>query len=99
MIVKVDNVDLFELNETQKNVLKNDINSNVFEDDVKRRLFYIINHKYEQCYKRLKQEWEPKLASRGVESIPTDKDAFAKLVFSQEDYKDRAARDADAAQV
>jgi hypothetical protein len=38
-------------------------------------------------------EWEPKLAARGVESIPTNKDAFAALVFSQPDYLDRKARD------
>ena len=95
MIVKVDNVDLFELTEIQKKVLKNDIKADIFEDDIKRRLFYIINHKYEQCFKRLKAEWEPKLAAKGVESIPTNKDAFAQLVFSQPEYKDRSAREAE----
>ena len=96
MEIKVDDVSLFKLNDTQKNVIKNDINSNIFDKDMKRRLFYIINHKYEQCYRRLKEEWEPRLVDRGIESIPTDKDAFAQLVFSQKDYKDRAARDAEA---
>jgi len=99
MIVKVGDKVLFTLTDIQKKVLKNDIKSEIFEEDMKRRLFYIINHKYEQCYKRLKQEWEPKLAARGVQSIPTDKDAFAQLVFSQEDYKDRAARDAEVLKV
>jgi len=93
MKIKVDNEDLFEITEIQKKVLKNDIKSENFEEDIKRRIFYIINHKYEQCFKRLKAEWEPKLAARGAESLPTDKDAFAQLVFSQEDYKDRSTRD------
>jgi len=96
MKVTIDGQDIFELTEIQKKVLKNDIKSEVFEDDIKRRLFYIINHKYEQCFKRLKAECEPKLAAKGVESIPTDKDAFAELVFSQPKYKDRSARELEA---
>ena len=96
MKIKVDDIELFELTDIQKKVIKNDIPSDIFEDDIKRRLFYIINHKYEQCFNRLKSEWEPKLAKAGVKSIPTDKDEFAQLVFSQKDYKDRSAREAEA---
>jgi len=93
MKIKVDDKDLFELTDIQKRVIKNDIKSEVFEEDIKRRLFYIINHKYEQCFKRMKAEWEPKLTKAGIEFIPTDKDAFSKLVFAQPDYKDRSARE------
>lgn len=95
MKIYVDTNLLFELTEIQKKVIKNDIASEIFEEDMKRRLFNIINHKYEQCFKRLKQEWEPKLVARGLESLPTDKDTFAQLVFSQEDYKDRSTRDSE----
>jgi hypothetical protein len=93
MKISVDDVELFTLNETQKKVIKNEIMSDVFEEDMKRRLHYILTHKYEQCFKRLKEEWEPKLAVSGLESIPTDKDAFAELVFAHKDYKDRSARE------
>jgi len=96
MKIQIDGKDLFELTETQKKVIKNDIKSEIFEEDMKRRIFYIINHKYEQCFKRLKAEWEPKLAAKGVESIPTGKAAFAQLVFSQPEYKDRSARELEA---
>lgn len=89
----VDNDEVFELSETKKSVIKNDINSDIFLDDTKRRVKWVIEHKYEQCFKRLKSEWEPKLASKGVQYIPTDPDAFAELVFSQSDYKNRAQRD------
>lgn len=92
MKIKVDNKLLFELTDIQKKVLKNDIKSEILESDIKRRLFHIINHKYIRCFKRLKDEWEPKLSSR-VDSVPTDKDKFAELVFKQTDYKDRSARD------
>ena len=95
MKIKVDNVEIFELIETQKKVIKNEIPEDIFEDDMKRRLEYILKHKYERCFDRLKKEWEPKLAAKGVESIPTNKDVFAELVFSQEEYKSRKARDAE----
>ena len=34
-----------------------------------------------------------KLPVLGVESIPTDPDAYAELVFAREEYLDRKARD------
>ena len=93
MKIFVDNDQVFELNETKKKVIKNDIHENIFSDDMKRRVRWILEHKYEQCFKRLKEEWEPKLAQRGVQFIPTDSDSFAELVFSQPDYKNRLQRD------
>jgi len=93
MKISVDSIDLFTLSEVQKNVIKNEIKSEEFEADMKRRLEYILKHKYEQCFKRLKAEWEPRLKSKGVETIPLDEDAFAQLVFSQPEYKDRSAKD------
>jgi len=93
MKITVDGIDLFELNETQKNVIKNDVHIDIFEDDMKRRLQYILMHKYERCFKRLKDEWDTKLAANGVAMIPTNPDAYAELVFSQPEYKNRAQRD------
>lgn len=93
MKITVDGKDLYELNETQKKVLKNDINADVFDSDMKRRLEWVLMHKYEQCFKRLKEEWEPKLIAAGLKSFPADKDQFAKLVFEQSDYKDKKTRD------
>lgn len=92
MKISVNDVKCFELSEIQKKVIKNDIHEDIFEQDMKRRLEYILTHKYERCFERLKNEWLPKLASR-VESVPTDPDKFAELIFSQEDYKSRAARE------
>lgn len=96
MKIQVNNIDLFELNETQKKVLCNDISSDIFDADMKRRLEYILMHKYERCFDRLKKEWEPKLAANGLKAIPTDRDEFAQLVFAQPNYKCRKTRDAQA---
>lgn len=98
MKVMVDGQMVCELNDTQKKVIMNDIMSDVFDADMKRRVNYILMHKYERCFERLKKEWEPKLAKkeRNISSVPLDKDAFAELVFSQKDYKDRKAREDEA---
>lgn len=92
MKISVDNQDLFTLTETQKKVIKNDIHADEFELDMRRRLHYILTHKYERCFARLKQEWEPKLKDR-VSSIPTNEAALAELIFSQPDYQDRKTRE------
>jgi hypothetical protein len=93
MKISVDDKEVFSLSETQKSVIKNDISHDVFDEDMKRRLQWVITHKYENCFERLKKEWEPKLAASGVAMIPTDKDAFAELVFSHPEYKSRKQRD------
>jgi len=93
MKIKVDNDILFELTETQKNVIKNDIPSEEFDEDIKRRLQWVVMHKYAKCLTRLKTEWLPKLKELGVQSIPLDDDAFAELVFSRSEYKDRSAKE------
>jgi hypothetical protein len=96
MKVSVNDVELFKLSETQKKVIKNDILSEEFDQDMCRRLQYILMHKYERCFERLKKEWEPKLAASGVKSIPTDKDELAELIFSHPQYKNRTQRESEA---
>jgi len=95
MQIKVDDKLLFELSETQKKVIKNNVRSEIFDADMKRRLEWVLMHKYEQCFKELKNEWSPKLVELGVKTVPTDADAYAELVFARPEYKDRSARDAE----
>lgn len=96
MKISVDEKELFTLTEVQKKVIKNDISSEIFEDDMKRRLKWILlEEKYARCFERLKKEWEPKLKERGIQFLPTDDDKFAALVFSQTDYKDRNQRNSE----
>ena len=95
MKISVDDKVLFVLSETQKKVIMNEIDEDVFEDDMCRRLIYILQHKYEQCFERLKKEWDHKLSANGVRMIPTDKEEFASLVFSQSNYRNRKSREAE----
>ena len=95
MKVLVDNEEVLTLSETQKKVIKHDINEDIFNEDMKRRLKYILSHKYEQCLERLKKEWIPRLKSSGASSIPLDDEALAEMIFSHPEYKSKKLRERD----
>lgn len=104
MKVSVDGESLFELSEIQKQVIKNDIPHDIFDADMKRRLEYILMHKYERCFERLKKEWVDdldasgncKLNRCGISSIPLDRNALSTLIFQQASYKCRKTREDEA---
>ncbi len=94
MKISVNNQEIFVLTDIQKQVIQNDIPSEIFEDDMKRRLKWVlIDEKYSKCMERLRREWEPKLKMSGYKMLPTDDADFASLVFSQPEYKNRSDRD------
>ena len=93
MKISVNDQELFTLSEIQKQVIKNNVHVDIFEDDMKRRLQWILIHKYDECFKELKAEWDAKLAINGIKMVQTDQDEYSQLVFSQQDYKDRAQRE------
>lgn len=95
MKIQVDGKTVFELNETQKKVIQNDIQSEIFISDMERRAKYIIEHKYDRCMERLKNEWMPKLA-KIHSSIPTNNDQLAELIFAHPEYKNRSQREEEA---
>jgi hypothetical protein len=92
MKIAVDGKELFELSEIQEKVIMNDIHEDEFYPDMCRRLRYILMHKYEQCFARMKAEWDEKLKGR-VDAVPLDPDKYAELVFAQPDYMNRKARE------
>ena len=92
MKISFNDKELYSLNPTQCNVLCDYIERDKLEEDCKRRLNWVLTHWHEQCMKRLRDEWMPKLKDR-VSAVPLDDDKFAELVFSQPDYKDRKARE------
>lgn len=94
MKISVNDQELYTLTEVQKQVIQNDILSEIFDEDMKRRLKWVLlDEKYRKCMERIRKEWEPKLKERGVAMMPTNDDAFAQMVFSQPDYKNRSQRD------
>lgn len=91
----VDDTNVLSLSATRENVIKHCVRDDEFAADMQRRVAYIVQHKYEQCFIQFKNEWDPKLIARGVQSIPLDADAYAELVFAQPDYKSRTQQDAE----
>jgi len=93
MKISVDDIELVTLTETQKKVIKNEVKEEIFEEDMRRRILWVLlDQKYKHCFERLKKEWEPRLKANGVTSVPLDDEAFAELVFSQPNYKSRSQR-------
>ena len=78
------------LSSTEEAVLKNDLL------DVQDWVDKAIDGKVNNCKKRLIREWMPKLyADDSVSSIPASEDEIVAMVIARDDYKDRAARDAE----
>lgn len=96
MKIMVDNREVLDLSEVKRKVLAHDMCGSELDADMDRRVCCAVMKKYESCFKRLKAEWDAKLAANGVTSIPLDQDAYAQLVFSQPNYMDRDARDAES---
>jgi hypothetical protein len=93
MKIHVNDEQLFELSDIQKKIIMTDIHADEFEQDMKRRLKHALHDKLAACYRRLRQEWEPKLIAEGVESLPTNEEKFAALVMEHKDYRCRKMRD------
>ncbi len=52
-----------------------------------------ITGKINNCWKRLEQEWTPKLMNDpNIESIPANKDLYVEMVTSRSDYQNRSER-------
>jgi len=92
MKIQVDGKQVCELSLTQKRVICNDIPDSIFQEDMERRVHWVLTHKYKRCFERLRKQWEPILRER-LASVPTDPDELAEVIFSQSDYKNRSQRD------
>lgn len=78
----------------ERKVLENDLLSETLEDDMKRRLKWIWEHKIEQCFRRLEAHWVPILRKDpAITSIPTSPEEFVNLIVSRPDYINRSQHD------
>lgn len=92
MKIFVDEKCVLDLNDTKLKVFCDEITEDILREDLERRLRWVLTHKYEGCFKRLKEQWESALMKAGHKMIPTDPDEFAELVFSLPDYKSAKQR-------
>ena len=84
---------IFTASETQEQIVCSLVPC--YREWIKAGVVNIIGAKIESAMEKLDKEWVlgGKLASNGVDSIPTDKAARAALIFEQPDYKSRAQKD------
>lgn len=89
MKILIDGVELLTLTETQKKVIQSGLGAEIFDNEIKRILKWILlDQRYQLSFNALRDEWIEKLSKRYT-TIPTNQDELAKLIFSQPDYKDR----------
>jgi len=93
MKFSIDGKEIFSLSETQKKVLKHVLHTESFDEDIARRVRYIIESKYKSCMQQLKASWIPKLKGNNVNSIPLDDEKLAELIFEQPGYENRSTRE------
>ena len=98
VICRIDGVDqeVCEITQHHLDVIGNEIPSSILIQDLKRRVEYILMHKYKRCLKRMKDEWIPKLQENGVESIPLNDQALVDLILQQDNYKNAQQRQDEA---
>ena len=80
------------INDTDQKCMKNDLL------DINEWVQLAVSGKVHNCWKRLHQSWSTKLMNDPsfTDPLPSVKEDFVDLVLSRPDFKDRAARDAEA---
>jgi len=82
----VDQTQVLELNSTEEKIIQDNIPSALFTSDMERRVSWVITEKLNTSFDSLFAHWLPILQQR-YESLPSNRNAFAELVFAQPDYK------------
>ena len=82
----VDQTQVYELDATQQKIIQDNVKPDLFVGDMERRVAWVISQKLDQSFDSLFTHWLPILQQR-YESLPSNRNAFAELVFVQPDYK------------
>lgn len=92
MKLKIDDCEIFSISEQEKKVIEDYYLFEDFDKEIKERINFVFLDIYNRCLSQLRKDWEEKLISRGHEMLPVRLEAFAKLVFSQADYRNKKQR-------
>jgi hypothetical protein len=92
MKIYIDEVELFEITQTDLDLLANDLVD--VQSEIERRLEWSIKQKCDSCYDRMKAEWTPKFLEEDI-LPPKTREDFVAAVLARPDYKNRAQRDAE----
>lgn len=82
----INDMEAFELNPTQVNILAHVIPYHEIEDHLKGLIQYIVGQKLRECAGKLFEEWKPKMIKEGIQSVPIMDIDLAKMIFERPDY-------------
>lgn len=85
--VTMDGKEVLNITEFERKILENKIPKEIFDADMKRRIFYFITHPYRVEINKLKRTWIPKLKQAEVKTVPLADEDFAHFLFSHPVYK------------
>lgn len=86
----LNDVEIFDLNPTQVNLLRHVIPAHQVEDHIKGLIHYVMGQKLREAAGKLFEEWKPKLHKEGVDQVPLMDIDVAKMIFDRPDYISRA---------
>jgi len=97
MKISVNDKELFTISENKRRVICDYLHEDIFEEDMKRRVKWVIDEIYNAAARQLISTWSEKISGR-VENIPSDNEKYCDLIISQPDYKSRKQRDLESLQ-
>lgn len=95
MQIKFNDEVIFELSEIDRATIEYSIPSDELEEDLKRRIIWVIEEKIKGRKAALRRDFLPLLRAEN-DTLPTNQDALIPLILARDDYKDRSTRDEEA---
>lgn len=92
--IKVNDVEIMQVSDDDITILANDLPKADIENEIIRRIQYIVSEKINNCQNRLFTQWLPSLRASKA-TVPTDTPSVNQEIYALPDYKDRDARDAE----
>jgi hypothetical protein len=83
--IKMNDKEIFQISDLDLSLLASELPE--VDEDIERRLKWIIEHKCDRIYDRFRTKWTQILIKEGVTSLPTGRDEFITLVINRPDYK------------
>jgi len=96
MIISIDGTPVLTIPASKEATFKNAVNEDVLVEEITKWLSQAIDNHYEAHLRNLKSVWDAQLVINGVTTVPIDSGGYVALVISQENYKDKKARDLEA---
>jgi hypothetical protein len=86
MKISVNGQELFSLNDTQLKILAHEINSDILDKDLKRRLKWVLDHEFDVAMKEFKNATLQRLKDNGMKDLPLTEEGYIKEVLKLAEF-------------